>query len=336
MKLIHIAHRGEAQEFIRNLDVRSVQDFEGLYVGEDIALLISGEGLETTMAKVALVCGQYSITKIVNFGIAGSLSSKVLKDEVYKIRTCYAYSDKVQFKSYTSGDNKETQIDCISSNKRILSSENATDLSHYAHIVDRELWSIGYVAKLKNIEFHSYKLISDIAGTDTDCLDIKDRALGFSDKLFQYFSNLNESSITEFYFKPPFAMSFTHKKRYERLMGVATKKMSLDEQQILDKISLSSIRELKLKEKEKINKLLNSLENLIDPINSIAQDQLSRALSPFTQIGCKVQFDKNLEKEGFSLKLDITSQTNLNNLKRAIDIFDIKKLKDIWEGNFDV
>jgi nucleoside phosphorylase len=338
MKLIHLAHRGEAQEFIRNLDIKSVPDFEGLYLGEDLAVLISGEGLEATMAKASHVCGRYNITKILNFGIAGALSSKIIKDEVYKVRTCYAFSDKVQFKSFTTVENKEskTTIDCISFNQRVLATKEANQLSHFAHIVDRELWSIGYVAKLNNISFESYKLISDIAGADTDCLDIKDRALSFSEKLYAYFLKLNEVPSPDFSFITPFAMSFTHKKRYEKLMAIATQKLQMSEMEILEKIEHKSISNLKFKEKEKVNELLTRLETLIDPINSIAQEYLEKAFIPFTRVGCKVNYDRNLEKECFSIKFDINSQTNLDNLKRAIDLFDIKKINNIWNGKFNV
>lgn len=338
MKLIHIAHRGEAQAFIKNLDIKSSNELDGLYINDDLALLISGEGLDATMSKIALVCGSLPIKKIINLGIAGALDTNIKTGEVYKVRTCYSFLDKVQFKSFTTApySNENPSVDCISSHTRVLSSTHAKELSHFAHIVDREVWSVGYIAKIKKLPFESYKLISDIAGKDTDCLDIKDKALSFSNTLYNYFTELEEIETKEFIFETPVPMSFTHNKRYEKLMEIATKKEQLTPQQVLDKLGLDLILSRKVKEKEKTNLLLEKLEVLINPINSIAKKELELAFKPFSDIGCHISFDKSLEKEGFTLKLDINSQKNLDNLKRSIDLFDIKKINDIWNGNFHV
>ncbi len=333
MKLIHLAHRGEAQEFTKNLDLVAHSEINGLYLGEKIAVLISDEGIYNTLSKISLCLGKFKFDKILNFGIAGALDSKLEIDEIYQIRTSYSFGDKPEFKSFTSKTN--SIIDCISTHERVLNLEFANKLSSFAKIVDRELWAVGFAAKQANIPFESYKLISDYAGK-TDCFDIKNKALSFSEKLFSFYQKLEDIETPNYQYTPPISMSFTNKARYEKLITLAVNKYEYTEELILEKINTHEIINEKIREKAKVSILLNRIEEFINPINTKAKFALDQNFSIFTKIGAKVNYDKNLENKSFSLVMEINSQTNLDNLKRSIDLFNMSKHNQIWNGSFDV
>lgn len=187
--LFTFAHRGEAQIFLKREGYKPIPFyFDGLYDNGTNFLLITGEGLQKTTEKVAAVCAFYKsrIPQIINFGIAGSLSLELQLGEIYSVRTVYREDE---FHSFTSSEGLSSfsRFDCISALNRVVTDEKAEQLGYFAQIVDRELWAIGSCAALFKIPFRSYKLIADRAGSQTDCLDLKKRALSFSEKIYDYF-----------------------------------------------------------------------------------------------------------------------------------------------------
>jgi nucleoside phosphorylase len=337
MKLIHLAHRGEAQEFLKVLALKADPRQSGVYFDDSVVLVISGEGIPETISKLSYAISIYSPTDIINYGIAGSLSKRVEVNSFYEIRTSYLYEDdKPKFKSFTT-QNDSSKIDCISTNQRVLSDMYADILSNFAGIVDRELWGVGFVAKSFNLPFRSFKLISDIAGESTHCFDLKERALEFSSALCEfYLTNINSPILENLVFTPPIIMSFSNRVRYQKLITNLNLKENITEEEILKSIEVENILEEKIRSKEKANQILAKLESKLNPINSIANDQIQNATKAFTNIGAKVKFDKALETKSFNLSIDINSQKNLDNLKRSIDIFDYKKIEKIWSGDLNV
>ena len=75
MKLIHIAHRGEAQEFLKVLDLKADTKISGIYSNSEFALVISGEGIPETISKLSYTISKFNIDEILNFGIAGTLNN---------------------------------------------------------------------------------------------------------------------------------------------------------------------------------------------------------------------------------------------------------------------
>lgn len=187
--LFTFAHRGEAQLFLKKGGYKPIPFyFDSLYDNGTNFLLITGEGLQKTTEKVAAVCAFYKsrIPQIINLGIAGSLSSELQLGEIYSVRTVYREDE---FHSFTSSEGLSSfsRFDCISALNRVVTDEKAEQLGYFAQIVDRELWAIGSCASLFKIPFRSYKLIADRAGSQTDCFDLKKRALSFSEKVYDYF-----------------------------------------------------------------------------------------------------------------------------------------------------
>jgi len=336
MKLIQIAHRGEAQEFIKYLKLKPNPIMDGLYCNSNTALIITGEGIFEVFSKLPYLISSLAPTALINMGIAGSLDKKIKAGEIYKIRTSYAHDgSEVKFKSFTSTD--ETLIDCITTEKRVLNNEHAKLVSPFAQIVDRELWALARIAKTYSLPFHSYKLISDIAGNETDCFDIKDKAQEFSQILVEYYLDQNDMKSTALTsFVPPFKMSFSNRIRYEKLMMALSSNDKSNEQNILSSVDFEKINESKLKDKEKAKELLNALELKLNPIQSVINAEIDLLFKPFKDIGCQIKVDPKLESKKFNLTLEVNSQTNLDNLKRSIDLFKYNKLEKIWNGDFNV
>src|SRR5690606_352944 len=67
-------------------------------------------------------------------------------------------------------------------------------LSHFAKMVDRELWGLCFALKGQKVKISSFKLISDRAGSETNCFDIKEMSEEYSQKLSEFYLNLNSSS----------------------------------------------------------------------------------------------------------------------------------------------
>lgn len=338
MKLIHIAHRGEAQEFLKVLKLKANQNISGIYSNDKIVLVISGEGIPETISKISYAISKYNILEILNFGIAGTLDKSIDVNSIVQIRTVYKFEDgRPKFKSFTTCSTGKKYIDCITTNQRVLDDKFADTLSNFAHTVDRELWGVGFCAKTFNLPFRSYKLISDMAGSSTECFDLKERALEFSSKLCEHYMNLedkNKDFKDEFIF--PVIMSFSNKVKFKKLIDNIVLKENLSPKQILLQIEVDEVINSKLRPKEKAALIISKLEQKLNPINTIAAKQMINATDPFRQIGAKIKFDKDLESKKFEVSMEINSQTNLNNLKRAIEIFDYNKVEKLWAGEFDV
>jgi nucleoside phosphorylase len=191
MLLIVIAHRAEAQEFINRKFKQEVDfHFKGLFRSNEDMLLISGEGIQNTTMRLTSVYTYFShqIDRIINFGIAGSLNKNYQINQIYGIHG--VFHELIHYPSYQC---KETfsQVDCISALQPVLDGEYAGRLSANAGVVDRELWAIGAVCTLFAIPFKSYKLISDIAGDQTNIKEIKKNAPQFSKHLFDFYKKLS-------------------------------------------------------------------------------------------------------------------------------------------------
>jgi nucleoside phosphorylase len=194
MLLMTIAHHGEAQEFIKRKYKQTVDfHFNGLYRSEDGMLLVSGEGLQMTSMRLTAVYTYFShqIDRIINMGIAGSLSSQLQLNQIYGVRT--VHHETRRNSEFPSFNCKETfsKLDCVSAVHPVLTDQYAQALSPIADIVDRELWAIGSVCQLFSIPFKSYKLISDKAGNQTNVDKIKLNAPQFSKHLFDFYKKLS-------------------------------------------------------------------------------------------------------------------------------------------------
>ncbi len=338
MKLLHFAYAQEASEFIKEFKLSSFTELQGLYTNENLALLISGEGLYDSMYKLGFIFAKFDIEEVINLGISGSLNSKIKKDEILKVRTVYSFNEvSAKFQSFTCSD-ENASIDCVSTEKRALKKDYVDKITPLADIVDRELWSVAKACKFFKIPYNSYKYISDIAGVDSNCLDIKDKADFYSLKLLNFFKaqSTKNHNIENSKLSPPFKMGHYLYKKYEKVIEKLLKKKFTSETEILESINLDEISKLKKKEKEKSIILITELESLLNPIDKIITNKMNKLFSSFIENGISIETDPNLEKRYFKISKQINSKKNLKDLVSSIEKFDYKELELFWEGKLDV
>lgn len=326
MELLHLAHRGEAQELIKHLKMSAVENFGHIYQNEHFYLIISGEGPDETLTQLAWCVGKLPITKIINLGIAGSLNENYQAGEIYPVRTCYAYRENAPvFQSFTSIS--KSTIDCITTYARVLDDDFAQKLKPFAAIVDREVWACGKVAKTFKLPFESFKLISDMAGSSTECFDLKKRAQEFSHKLAEYFvlnyRRLENEGKQKSQINFPFHVSFTQQKQILKL------KEKINDSVYFEKLlAKPHIKDAHI--------FINELENFLNPILASVKARIDILNQPLEAIGAQVLYDKNFEQKKLKLQMEINSQTNIDKLNSTLKDFKFSDYEKLWNGEIDV
>ena len=279
MKLLTFAHRGEAQAFLAAYSFKPVDFFfDGLLKSEHYYLLVMGEGPHSASEKTISVLAKYSneITHVFNLGVAGSLNQKIKMNDLIWVRTSYAHhAEKLEFKSYTTGAIKALN-DCMTAYTRVLSFEEKNKLSHFANIVDRELWSVASAANLFKKPCLALKIISDEM-TESEgniCDFVKEKAPFFSEKLLQEFQKEENSFPIKTIIKHDSAFIkdnrfyFTiaqERKLNSTLEGLRLKGISIDF--LLKDNDVLVIKELDKLPKERTRLLLQLLGEKLNPIS---------------------------------------------------------------------
>ena len=333
MILLCLAHRGEAQSFIKYLKLSSNLENINFYTSTNISLLITGEGSYEVLTTLPYIIAKVNPKKIINYGIAGSLNQSINVDSIYSIRTAYSFGTKPRFESFTL--KSSNLVDCITTDERVLEDKYSEILANFAQIVDRELWAIAKVAKKFKIPLKSYKLISDQAGNETNCFDLKARAKDFSDKMCKHFienkEDLEISQEREYIeIELPFRVSFTQKKRIEKLFP------KLKNSQRLIKEYIKSIENTKYQHKDTANNFISFLEHKINPINKSIDTNFKNEIKCLEECGVKVIYDKKLDTKKITINFEINSQKNVEKLTEALKKLNFQNIDDIWNGKFNV
>ncbi len=342
MLLICMAHLGEAQKFISALKLKRVDNnfYQSINDdNDDYSLLLTGEGPTQVLTKLPYYIGKYNIDRVVNLGIAGCLDPNLELQQIYSIRTLYAYGEtEAKFHSYTTANIDTTigpSIDCITADQRVLTDDYSKKLSHHAKIVDREAWAVARVCQEFKLTFFCYKLLSDHAGQQTACFDLKDQAEYFSEKLFDFFqdSEFNQQIIPqkEKEIELPFHASFTQQKRIELLLKYLSNTATLEEL-----IISSRVLHPETHEKHRAKLFVTHLEETLNPINKTIENKMQGLIQQIHQAGASISYDKKFEKQKISLRMDINSQKNIDNLISALEQTSFAPFEDLWQGRFDV
>lgn len=354
-KLLIFAHRGEAQAFFNEWDFRPVSfPFAGLFKEKHHYLLITGEGPKDASEKTVAVLSQFhsAIHSVLNIGIAGSLSSKLKVGDLTWVRSSYAQNaDRCEFKSFTF--KHHTGIDCMTVNTRITTAVERKNLSSFADIVDRELWSIASAAHLFKIEAIALKLISDDIESEDICQLVKDEAPALSKKLLEEFIRFEKSQllvIPQDKLTAPKSdkledFILTHPKFYFTtsqvrklstvLKGLALKKIYNDEEV---KLLINDLVESEAKDKtskELSKMLLTIFSEKLNPLNTKIRNRILSAAEPLIDAGAAITFDQELEQEYLSLNFQIKNTKDQKKLILALEKFNYQKIKDVFAGKLD-
>ncbi len=346
MKLLIFAHRGEAQTFIHHLEMKPYpMNFNGVYKSEDYILCITGEGHFKALKKTSALLGHFQeITQILNLGIAGSLNGQIEIGSVVKVRTVYGFNSKPLFHSYTSQDGT---VDCISSSERVLSDQSAQVLSHFANIVDRELWGMANACEMFSLPFHSLKYISDKAGSSTDCYSLKDKAMYFSEQLWKAFlafefplANEEETkeliTLDEIISSDYFHVTNSQSKMLESLIYKIKKRLQIQTKDLIQDFKDQDLNLEKLKPKQRTNQFINFLKNKLNPLRAKVIIKLESQFSLLRSMGAIVHYDPQLDKKEYSILMKINSQENINKLSKTLTELSFKEFNSTLDGDFDV
>jgi hypothetical protein len=325
--LLIFAHYGEAQAFndspIPNTEI-----------------LICGEGRTNALYKTTehLARTKEKYFRAVNLGVVGSLNETMKIGEIFSIKTVYAENE---FKSFRLDDD-QAQIDLITAENRINQEETKKHLSHYAKLVDRELWSIAFACSKQNIKLYSLKLVSDFSDGTIACDDISQGAKSYSKQLYDYFlknylinneSRYSSKKEVNLEWENDFHFSFSQRKKLENLL----ERLSiLGYENCLNKELIDKCKVYSPLPKERTNFLLKKLSHQLNPYMAKIEAKLVDLTGPLTEIGAKIHFSADYEEDYFTISMKIENEKNLQRLKESIDKINYKCIMDTLNGANDV
>ena len=351
MKLLTFAHRGEAQAFLAAYSFIPVEFFfDGLLKSDSYYLLITGEGVHSASEKTISVLAKYAseITHVYNIGVAGSLNQKLKMHDLVWIRTSYAHhAEKCEFKSYSSTHSKAFN-DCMTAYSRVLSSDEKNKLSHFASVVDRELWAVGSAASLFKKTFSALKIISDeLQEAEVDiCKFVKEQAPFFSEKLLLEFKleesispskklNKELNKAPEFQKDSHFYFTISQERKlYSTIEGLRLNGKAIES--LMKSTEIRAIKEAEKLPKERTRLLLQYLSEQLNPISVKIRASLEKAIAPLQDAKISAAFDSDFEEDWLTLSMKLQSSRDLEKIKNALKNFSYEDYQKIFNGHFDV
>lgn len=341
--LLVMAHRGEAQMFIKNWQMSRVDfPFAEMFEQNDALLLICGEGVQNATAKTAAVCGAFreQICEVLNFGIAGALDERLSIGDIYSIRTAYSeLSGEAVFQTFTSAD-AAAAIDCISASRRVRDGEFARKLLPFAPIVDRELWGVASVCKIFRLPFRSFKLISDVPARESECAPIAENAPVFSEELFNFAEKImpiSESGFaekSEFTLPEQFHVTFSQRKQIENMMHALRLKHRIAENKIFEKAGVAKIASTEFPPKQRTALLIESLNDMLNPFNAMLKQRLNTLCEPLENAGARIKFARDFEDDSIEVTVKFGHPRHLQVFRTALESFDFPAVQRLLNGDF--
>ena len=304
MKLLVFAHYGEAKEFIKNIPaIRARFDLHPqFYIAPDLALLITGEGMDRVFLSLGKVLAQLSeIEQVNNFGIAATLDEQLARDRIVGVRTVYRYlSSAMEFKSYSSSD-EQANLDCVSSFQRIQNPREAKKLSHFGDLLDRELWAIGALCHFHHIPFRSFKLLSDRADGNASCQLIQSRTDEYSQRLFQQFERLPKDISQDHPLFPALPPGLYWTESLRRQFASLEKRWCVQYPETpIEQLCPHHIEH----PKKKTLAWLQRIKERLSPINTQIKREIDQLLAPHSSNKVKIHYDPRLESSDLKMTIN--------------------------------
>lgn len=334
MHLITMAHLGEAQGVIEKFSLK--RSSPSFYEGENLCLLLTGEGPFEAATQTALALGKKDYSKVINIGIAGSLKENLQIGDIFEVRSLYLYlENKPAFKSFQAS---QQGIDCLTSFERILNPEKLIPLKGIASLVDRESWGVAFASKTAGVSFECYKLISDQAGTLGACELVRENAEIWSQKLANYLEQKLEHKIgnkASLELKG-FHFTFTMKHKFEDLLSKLSIKEGLSREDILNSLPLKNPSEEKILPKERAIRLLENMEERLNPISKVINQRIESWQNDFEKLGIRVQVDPLLENENVRVSFEAKNDQEIKSKIQALSSMTLTPYQDLLKGILDV
>ena len=329
-----MAHLGEAQSVIELFQLKRTTPH--LFEGEALTCLITGEGPFEAATATAALLAQKTFTNVINLGIAGSLSNDFQVGEIHPVRSIYLVIEgKPQFKSFKSFDQG---LDCVTSFERILTSDKAMILTGVAALIDREAWGVAMAAKKAAVNFSSYKLISDQAGSLGACEMVKDKAQEWSQKLALFLATkiTGDNIKREVSEYPGFYFTFTTRHQFDHLVTMLSIREKKSIAEILNELPFETLRELKLSPKDRARKLLSTLEDKVDPLKARLKSELFKWKAPFEKKGITLNTDQTWETPEVKVSFSIQTDEDLKKVIGELNELSLEVFQNLRSGHLNV
>ncbi len=345
-----------------------------MYQWENWGLFLSGEAFPLSSHRLALVLGKIpTIEKVFNFGICGGLSSKYPIKTGYWIRQFYLenHLQEFQFQSYTGEKTNQESPDLITVGHRLIHPQQAKKLYPLAPLVDREAWGQAQVCYLHGIPFSSFKVVSDfidpnISELDTDpCKIIQDGAGEYSKILYAEWEKLGLSLHLEALSKAektlhlskilseetstPTTWSFLENQTYhwtfslKRKVGALLRQLvqrGFSEEKLKDHILKFSSENKALPPKEQSRKLIQSLQELSNPLHFKINSFLKELFQVKKQKSLNISFDPSLERTELLFDFSIKNPEELPLICKELEELTAKQIPkqffQVLQGELDV
>lgn len=335
MQLITMAHFGEAHGVIEKFDLKKVSS--DLFEGHDLVLVITGEGPFEAAIKTSLCISKYQVSRIINLGIAGTLSSEDKIGDLIKVRTSYLLQDnKPVFKTFQLFPDGR---DCLTSFERILQPEKVHPLKGLGTLVDRELWGVAMAAKTAQIPIFSIKVISDHAGSLGACEVVKDKAYEFSEKLSNALEELlqiEDCPTNERFHLPGLHFTFSTRHQIKSLLRKLSLKYDKTSDEILNQFDLHGLLSQELTPKERAKKLIEMMEHSLDPLKKKIDAQIENFKDSFARHEFNIQIDPFLEDSRVTISIEVSSDEELRSKAKTLQQLTLKPWVDLLEGKINV
>ncbi|MCB0414184.1 MAG: hypothetical protein KDD50_07615 [Bdellovibrionales bacterium] len=349
MNLLIFAHRNEALPFIQKSNSWLSEKFTGVYKSNEEIILICGEGIEAAIGKTSALLGylqaqEVSIEKVYNIGVAGSLSDRIEIQKIYSLRTIYCeQKESLRFKSFTTADT-EALVDGVSSDNRVLTDTYAQELNILGDTVDREAWGIAYACAIFKIPFYCFKIISDRAGSLTNCFEVKASYSIYSQKLFAFYNDfisihkaspVKSNPEPHTFFENHFYFTQSTLLQIKKLIDILEKR-GLPIKDIQSSKEYQLLIGSDLHPKKKTQELILLLKDFVDPMDSLARNQILSAIKDLNYGKNKVTFDPQLEACEINLHSRIESQKDLDTLVAKLVQFNFSEIEKIFNGEINL
>ena len=329
MILITLAHLGEAEELIKNLDLNRVSP--SYFQGANYALLLTGEGPMEAAIKTAAALAREKFEKVINMGIAGSLIPELAIGSLHEVRTCYLVIEgKLQFKTFSTVGGK---LDLLTSMERILKPEKAEVLKGMGQLVDREAWGVAMAAKEAAVPFKCFKVISDQAGSLEACELVREKTFEFSRLISQA---LIANRPGEVDLGGDFHFTFTTQKALESKLKKLTLREGKAVDEILGQLQLEKLRLQKLLPKERARRLLLQLDQKLDPFKGRLTQELETWKEEWEKKGIVLQTDPTWESDKVKVGLEVSSREELLEKVKILSDLNLEKFQKLRSGEFQI
>ncbi len=351
----HFAHRKEAQSFLKEWSLKSVE--EGLYFGEgehfQRSLLISGEGIhKTTLNLTRAIALSEGVSAVFHMGVCGHIprpGEDFPLGQAVCLRSCIHKNESLDFKTF-SCEKSHTDLpvlDIITLEQRVLNIDEHEKLSAFASLVDREAWAAAQVANFYEIPFYGIKVISDFADGEF-CQSVKDDAAIWSDTLYRSFESWEMSQQNKAPFKheekgkeldlqnnfKELHITVSQERTLKNLISALMLK-GHDLESIKKDCDFESILEVPGHAKNKTKLFITRMQELLNPLEKEIKEKLLKQTQYLEKAGFNIRFDQGLEQDLLHLQITLDKKDGFKRAARALEQYNFEEFQRILRAQDD-